>query len=96
MICSLCHQSFDIRPADREFYKKFDAPEPTLCPDCRLQKRLCFRNERTLYNRTSTLSGGKLISIYHSSSPYPIYSIGEWWSDKWDGMDQGRDFDFSR
>lgn len=94
--CLQCTTAFDIRPEDREFYKKFDAPDPTLCPDCRLQKRLCFRNERNLYHRTSALTGEKLISIYHPSSPYPVYSIKEWWSDKWDGMEQGRDFDFSR
>ncbi|MDP3976377.1 MAG: hypothetical protein Q8P95_05695, partial [bacterium] len=94
--CIDCHQSFEIRDQDREFYKKFDAPDPVQCPECRLQHRLQFRNERTFYYRTSSLSGQKLISIYAPDSPHVVYSAEEWWSDTWDGMQYGRDFDFSR
>lgn len=67
-----------------------------MCPDCRLQHRLNFRNERTLYNRVSDLSGKKIISIYNTDCRYPVYSTEEWWSDKWDGLNYGRDFDFNR
>jgi hypothetical protein len=31
--------------------KKFSIPTPTLCPDCRQQRRLSFRNLRNLYKR---------------------------------------------
>jgi hypothetical protein len=31
--------------------KKIQIPSPTLCPDCRQQRRLSFRNERNLYRR---------------------------------------------
>jgi hypothetical protein len=94
--CTQCQHSFQVRDEDREFYKKFDVPDPKMCPDCRLQRRLVFRNERMLYNRTSTLSGQKIISIYHDQCRYPVYSPEEWWSDQWDGLSYGRDFDFSR
>jgi hypothetical protein len=30
---------------------KHQIPPPTLCPDCRQQRRLSFRNERNLYKR---------------------------------------------
>ncbi len=94
--CLQCTVAFDVRPWTREFYKNFDAPEPVICPDCRLQKRLTFRNERNLYHRKSALSGKAVISIYHPDVPHPVYATDEWWSDKWDGLSYGRDFDFSR
>ncbi len=94
--CIKCQQDFVIRDEDRAFYKRFDAPDPEQCPDCRLQHRLNFRNERSLYKRTSSLSGKPLISIYDENSPYKVYAQEEWWSDKWDGMDYGQEFDFNR
>lgn len=94
--CKNCQSSFNIREEDKVFYQKFDVPVPAICPDCRLQQRLAFRNERTLYQRTSSLSGKKMISIYHQDCKYPVYTTEEWWSDQWDGLDHGQDFDFSR
>ena len=94
--CIQCTTGFEVTEQDRQFYQKFDAADPQLCPDCRLQRRLNFRNERTLYNRTSDFSGQKIISIYHAESRYPVYSTEEWWGDKWDGLEYGRDFDFNR
>ncbi|MFA6918329.1 MAG: hypothetical protein WC285_05925, partial [Candidatus Gracilibacteria bacterium] len=37
-----------------------------------------------------------MISIYDADAKSPVYSREEWWSDKWDGLDYGRDFDFNR
>jgi hypothetical protein len=34
--------------------------------------------------------------MYSPDKSYKVYSQDEWWSDKWDAMDYGRDFDFSR
>ena len=59
-ICKQCNTSFDITDRDLEFYdkvspkigsEKFQIPAPSLCPDCRQQRRLVFRNERKLYKR---------------------------------------------
>jgi hypothetical protein len=96
MQCKNCDKNIEIRNEDLEFYKKFDVPAPVLCSDCRLQHRLCFRNERTLYKRTSSLSGQSIISIYHDKSPYLVYSGEEWWSDKHDAGQFAMDFDFNR
>ncbi len=46
-VCKSCGGDFVIRDEDRAFYKRFDAPDPEQCPDCRLQHRLNFRNERS-------------------------------------------------
>ncbi len=103
--CRFCNSSFDITDLDLEFYKKVSPifawkkyliPTPTICPDCRQQRRLSFRNERNLYRRKCDLTGKDIISIYSPDKPYKVYGQDAWWSDKWDAMDYARDFDFSR
>ncbi|MDD3793948.1 MAG: hypothetical protein PHI37_03990 [Candidatus Gracilibacteria bacterium] len=103
--CPHCNSSFEITDKDLEFYekvspifsgKKYLIPSPTLCPDCRQQRRLSFRNERKLYKRKCDATGKDIISIYSPDKPYKVYEQSYWWSDNWDPMDYGRDFDFSR
>jgi hypothetical protein len=103
--CKQCNQSFEVTAQDRKFYedvspvfdkKKCLIPEPTLCPDCRLQRRLAWRNERNLYHRKCDLSGKQIISIYSPEKPFKVFDQDEWWGDKWNPLDYGRDFDFSR
>lgn len=94
--CRHCKAEFEITDADKEFYKKIPTPPPTLCPNCRQQRRLSFRNERKLYHRKSDLSGKQIISMYSPDKTYKVFDQEEWWSDKWDGTDYGREFDFSR
>ncbi len=103
--CVQCGQSHEVTPSDLEFYdlvspvfdsKKYEIPPPKLCPICRHQRRLAFRNERKLYQRRSDLSGKSIISIYAPDQPFTVYDQEEWWSDKWNPLDHGKDFDFSR
>ena len=76
--------------------KRYTIPPPTLCPDCRQQRRLTFRNERKLYKRKCDATGKDIVSNYSPDKPYTIYTQEYWWSDKWDAMSYGREFDFSR
>ncbi|MBI2463803.1 hypothetical protein HYV57_02515 [Candidatus Peregrinibacteria bacterium] len=69
---------------------------PTMCPDCRQQRRLAFRNERRLYHRKCDLTGKQVISLYSPDKPYKVYEQKEWWGDQWDPLSFGRDFDFKR
>ena len=94
--CQNCKENFIIEPDDSTFYKKIGVPEPTLCPDCRLQRRLAWRNDLTFYNRTCDLCAKKIISLYHSAKKLTVYCNTCWWSDAWDPKSYGRDFDFSR
>lgn len=73
-----------------------EVPEPTLCPDCRMQRRMAVRNERNLYKRICDLTGKSIISCYSPEKPFTVYHHKEWMSDKWDPLSYGRDFDFSR
>ena len=93
--CQNCKQDFIIEPEDFNFYEKIKVPAPTFCPDCRLQRRLSFRNERVLYHRECDLCGKKVISIYHSKGENVVYCQQCWWSDKWDPLSYGREYDFS-
>ncbi len=75
---------------------RYIIPPPTLCPDCRQQRRLAFRNERKLYKRKCDATWNEIISIYSPDKPYTVYHQDYWWSDAWDAMKYGREFDFSR
>lgn len=103
--CRHCNTSFPITNNDMEFYekvspvftgKKYLIPTPTLCPDCRQQRRLSFRNERKLYKRKCDATGKDIVSMYSPDKPFKVYHQDYWWSDAWDPMDYGRNFDFGR
>ncbi|MFA6475161.1 MAG: hypothetical protein WCV88_03055 [Patescibacteria group bacterium] len=88
--CTNCQQTFTIYPADLEFYQRMAVPQPTLCPDCRQQRRLAWRNERSLYADKCRLCGKAVISLYAPDSPYTIYCQTCWLSDVWDPLSFGR------
>jgi Zn ribbon nucleic-acid-binding protein len=103
--CLHCSTPFDITQADLDFYakvspviagKRYDIPPPKLCPDCRQQRRLAFRNERHLYHRKCDKTGRQIISVYSPDKPFPVYEQVEWWGDSWNPLDFGRVMDFSR
>ncbi len=103
--CTMCTTIFPITDKDMTFYekispsfggKKYLIPPPTLCPDCRQQRRLSFHNERKLYRWSCDATGENMISAYSPNSPYTVYSTEYYWSDSWDPMSYGRDFDFSK
>ena len=97
-ICQSCKQNFVIEPDDFSYYEKIQVPPPTWCPDCRLQRRLIWRNERTLFKRKCNAPGHSedLISTYSPEIQIPVYDHDYWYSDAWDANDYGRDYDFNR
>jgi len=95
-ICQNCKGNFLIEPEDFSFYEKIKVPAPTFCPECRQQRRLLWRNERTLYRRNCDLAGKSIVSMYSPDSPFKVYDISAWWSDEWDPKDYAQDIDFSR
>ncbi|MEK7187730.1 MAG: hypothetical protein AAB691_02700 [Patescibacteria group bacterium] len=94
--CQNCKQQFTIEPEDFDFYKKIEVPPPTWCPECRLQRRLAWRNERGLYKRKCDKCGKSMISVFAADSKLTVYCRPCWWSDDWDGLDYGTDFDPSK
>lgn len=103
--CTQCAQQFEVTEGDLKFYdkispvfhgKKYAIPAPRLCPPCRQQRRLSFRNERKLYNRICNATGAPIISMYAPDKNLVVYSQEYWTSDQWDPMSYGRDYDFSK
>ncbi len=95
-VCQTCKKDFEIRDEDLDFYEKMKAPAPNFCPDCRIMRRLAFRNERTLYKRNCSKSGKPMVSIYPENTPFPVYDQHIWWGDDWDAIDYGQDYDPDR
>lgn len=94
--CQNCSNQFEVLDKDLEFYKKIKVPPPTFCPECRMQRRLAWRNERGLHQRNCDLCNKKIIATYPTATPFPVYCPSCWYSDKWEATSYGRDYDFSR
>jgi hypothetical protein len=103
--CKHCGAFFPITDQDLEFYDKlspvfagvkFSIPAPTLCPDCRQQRRVSFRNARKVYKRNCDATKKTIVSVFSQDKPYKVYDSKMWFSDIWNPLDYGRDFDFSR
>ncbi len=104
-ICNDCGQQFNVFDEDIELYKKVSPvfngqkyliPVPEICPYCRFISKGVFRNEHTYYRTKSSFSGKSLISVYAPDRDCKVFSYDEWWSDKWNPLDYGKDFDFNR
>ena len=94
--CQNCKNDFAIEPEDFGFYEKINVPPPTFCPECRRQRRLGWRNDLTLYNRTCDLCRKSVVTLYSKESGIIVYCVKCWWGDGWDPLHYGQDYDFSR
>src|SRR3989338_6850044 len=104
-ICRSCTGAFEITDEDRAFLKNlapviagktYALPEPTLCPDCRQQRRQAAVNQIHLHRNICGLTGKPVISNFRKDSGYTVYAQDAWWSDAWDPLSFGREFDFCR
>jgi hypothetical protein len=96
VICQSCKNDFTIELDDFSFYEKIKVPPPTFCPECRMIRRMTWRNERSLFKRTCDFTGNSIITMFHPKVNVKVYDRDIWWSDKWDPTDHGMDYDFSR
>ena len=94
--CQKCKKDFVVEAEDFVFYEKMKVSAPTWCPDCRLQRRLSFRNERSFYKRICELCGKDGLSRFDPEKGIVNYCGECWWGDKWDPTIYGQDYDFSR
>ncbi|PIZ71467.1 hypothetical protein COY07_04875 [Candidatus Peregrinibacteria bacterium CG_4_10_14_0_2_um_filter_43_11] len=104
-VCKQCQSSFEITDRERVLRDQIASavggkncvfPDPKLCPQCRRQRRLVFRNERHMYHRKCDLTGKQIIAIYPPDAPFPVYDSEAWFGNSWDPRDYGQEFDFSR
>jgi hypothetical protein len=103
--CRQCAVNFEITNDDLAFYdkispvikgKKYLMPPPALCPGCRERRRWTFRNQRFLYKRKCDFSGDEIISLYSPDKPYKVYKEEYIWSDEFDPLKYGRDYDLKK
>jgi len=94
--CQNCKKDFEIDSQDQNFYEQMKVPPPTFCWLCRAQRRFAYRNERKLYKTKSDLSGKDIFTMYPPEVKFPVYTLEEWYSDDWDPMEHGTDYDFNR
>jgi hypothetical protein len=96
--CQNCKKDFTIKLEDFNFYEKIKVPPPTWCPECRLVRRMMWRNERSLFRRPNSAKSKEesIITVYHPEQKLKVYDRETWWGDSWDPCDYGVDYDFSR
>ena len=92
-ICEHCGQNFTIGEDELSLYKKVGIELPTLCFFCRVKLHLSFWMFGKFRKGKSDLSGQNLITILPGKNRYPIYTLTEWHSDKWNALDYGIDYD---
>lgn len=76
--------------------RRFEIPYPELNADERLRLRTSHRNERFIYRRKSDVDGAPIVSIYSPDKSIKVYPQDYWFSDDWNPLDYGREFDFDR
>ncbi len=94
--CLYCKANFEITPIERDLYNKVDIVGPDICVYCRWKQHMAFWPFGKFRTGKSDLSGEKLITVLPENPRYPIYTSKEWWSDAWDPMEYGQDYDSSR
>ncbi|MFA6006413.1 MAG: hypothetical protein WC764_01650 [Candidatus Paceibacterota bacterium] len=98
-VCKQCNLSFQIEAEDIEFLKKLRVPPPTLCPRCRLQRRMASRIRlRPVFYKKSCAAPGhseKIVSFLDEDNPVPVYDDAYYRSDAWDPFSFATTYDAS-
>ncbi len=103
--CVSCSANFTVTPDDVALLdrispvfgdKKMILPPPTHCPACRQQKCTAWRNERSIYLRACGMCTKNFLSIFHPDQPYNAICPACFWSDSWNPLETGKEFDFTR
>ncbi|HQH27052.1 MAG TPA: hypothetical protein PLP17_06620, partial [Oligoflexia bacterium] len=96
MNCETCGCMFDVSAHEAEMYRRFGFPPENICFECSAKHKIAFRNGRNMYRRKCDATGEDILSIYSPDKPFQVYKSGAWYSDSWDGLDYGTEYDFSR
>lgn len=94
--CQNCKKDFIIEPEDFLFYERLNVNIPNFCHKCRLQRKLTWRNERTLYKRECSLCKKILISVFPPEKSFPVYCHSCYHGTNWNPLSYGLDLDLSK
>lgn len=95
-LCKRCNSVFEINPEDFAYYGQLQIPAPSWCPPCREMRRMAWYTERYLYPGQCGLCKKNVASQFAPGNPRIQYCLDCWWSDKWDPLSYGRDYDPNR
>lgn len=90
--CKNCSKTFKVSEEDQKFYDNLNLPIPTHCPDCRTQRRMATRNEKHMYENKCVSCQKDIVSLYSPDKNLKIFCHDCWWSDKWDAVKEGIDY----
>jgi len=91
--CTDCKEEFVITQDEFTLYEKVGILPSNQCFACRMKQILSFWVFGKFRKGKSDLSGESLITILPENTRYPIYTVKEWYSDKWEAVDYGQDYD---
>jgi hypothetical protein len=103
--CRACGNDFTSSNLENELRSKlapivagrtFSLPSPTLCVDCRMQRRLVWRNELNLFRGLDFLSGKSILTFIPPVTKARVIEVEQWHSDAWNELDYGQAFDPTR
>jgi hypothetical protein len=101
-VCAISGTEFEITDFEQDFLKKiaptfagekFEIPLPDIAPMERARVRTAHRNEQFLFRNKNFFTGKSMVSVYRDDCGRKVCSRDEWFGDKWDAIDFGRDFD---
>lgn len=95
-ICQNCKNEFVIEPEDFLFYEKMKVPSPTFCPECRMVRRMMFRNLKTLYKRKVEGVEKEVFAMIAPESSLKVVDEKLFWQNEIDGTKYGKNYDFSK
>ena len=76
--------------------QKYPFPDSLGSPTERLLQRLAHFNQSSVYMRECSATNKRILSMFSPAVPFPVYDNDYWWSDNWDSISYGRDFDFNK
>ena len=94
--CKQCNLDFQIPDEDRVFYRKIKVPDPTLCPDCRTQRRWAWRCKNFFLRNCDKCGESKMAWFSPDIKNIKTYCEECYRSDEFEALKYGKDFDFNR
>jgi hypothetical protein len=95
-ICQNCKKDFTIEPDDFGFYEKIGVLSPKICPECRAQLRLTFRNTKSFYKNVCQNCKKDGFSMFSPNKDAVNWCSDCWWGNDLDGKKYAKDLDPSR
>ncbi len=94
--CQSCESNFTIVIDDFLYYQKIGVLPPKICPSCRAQLRLYFRNTRAFYKNPCGNCKKETFSTFSPNKTTPSWCIECWWGNDLDPSKYAMDYDSKR